>query len=153
LDQDRMGLTASAASHRVRFVRPGEASVESEYELWAENDVVVNWAIPVGEARDLTAMLDDRPAPILIEPGGQLATVAIAGRGRHRLQVRRAVGRRGDEAIRVPVNAVASARISVVTATGLRSWEVVSARGRIEPTPGGLAGSLGPADRIELALR
>ncbi len=48
-----------------------------------------DWFIPIDRARDVSATVDGRPAPVKIEPGGETARIAVPGVGRHALEVQR----------------------------------------------------------------
>ena len=134
--------------------------VETELTLAAAGRGPARWAIPVDEAREISATVDGADVPVRIEPGARSASVPIdpSGTGRlYRLALRRSFRpRRGDwgESIGVTVNPVAAARVEVAGhPAGLRA-EVPGARGRVSDRGGGEgpAGWLGPVSRIDLRL-
>ncbi|MDR3636567.1 MAG: hypothetical protein P4L84_22385 [Isosphaeraceae bacterium] len=146
-------VTAAGAHHRVDWHAMGEALVESEYDLLVADGPSAPWRLPVDSARDLSAMLDGAPAPVAIRSAGRVGEVFVSGPGRHRLVLRRRVNVRPDErgvGFVLPINPVATARVTVTGDASVPPAEIPSARGRLETRGAGAEGLLGPADRLEL---
>ncbi len=57
------------------------AIVESQYQVEMVGDGPSTWSLPVGLALDLSATMDDHPAPLRIAADGLSATVGIVGDG------------------------------------------------------------------------
>lgn len=166
------GVRALAATHHVSWKDGRDVVVETELELLTGNGTDVDegpspsWAFPVGDAREINATLDGRAVPVLIRPEGRDASVMLDAREvdqrqrrgkRHRLRIRRIATPRRDvsgDLLRLPINPVASTRVVIEDAPDRKEVEVISARGRFEPRApgegGGVAGQLGPADRLEV---
>jgi hypothetical protein len=157
-DPVEFALEAAVATHEVRWNGEQEALIQSQYALWAVGPDPHSWSIPVGGARDLTASLDGQNVPILVEPGGQRASVTVAGQGRHVLRVARAVSATKSDVgatLLLPINPTASARLAV-RVEGERDgieFAFPSARGRIEAAHEGFKGLLGPADALEIVRK
>lgn len=147
------GLGATTATHTVRPEGDRGAAVESRYELRGEGEGPWSWSIPLGASRDVSATLDGQAAPILIRPGGQAASVEVAGAGRHELAVRRLVDRQAAERggpIDLPINPVGAARVAVGPTSGGLRGEVIAPRGLMVAGPAGVGGALGPVERLEV---
>lgn len=146
-------VIAVSATHRVaRSVGP-EVSVDSEIELLARGPGPFGWSVPVASAREITAEVDGRPAPIAVDPSGARARLTISGAGAHRLRLRRWAGVRAEEAgvesIRLPVGALPTARLVLAPPRAGIPQGTADARGRLESAAdGSLVGRLGPAGRI-----
>jgi hypothetical protein len=143
-------LFATAASHHIQAADNHAVQIESRYELWLDGEGPTTWPVPIGGARDLSATLDDQAAPLLVEPGGQIARISLAGAGTHQLRVVRTLDRDWDDPhapVQLPVNPVPAARIAVASRAEV---EVSSARGRIERRGDWCTGLLGPAPEIVL---
>ena len=148
------GPRALGVVHRVSWQGPGEVMVESEFDLLAGEGESA-WNFPVEKTRAIGAALDGATVPVLVQPGGKMAAVAIAGPGRKRLVLRRtAVPREDPEgaALSMPVNAVASARFAIDARAeeGASAIEVPSARGTGTTAASRVEGGLGPADRLDV---
>ena len=143
-----------AASHRVARDEPGPATVESLYEVEVEGDGPTSWSLPVGQARDLSATVDEQPAPLRIAADGLSATVGISGAGTHRLSFRRSIPLtkigRGGERLTVPINRAAFARVTVAKGEGSHWVEVPTASGALEVKAEGIEGGLGPSNVLEV---
>lgn len=147
------GLAALAATHRVSWQGAGGVVIESEIELAVEGTEPARWTFPVGKARDISASLDDVEIPVQIQPGSREARVSVAGAGRKVLRLRRFVTPRrlhDAEAISLPINTLAAARVEIRSGPAGRRIEVPNARGALASRAGGAAGNLGPADRLEV---
>src|SRR5205823_222406 len=124
------------AVHRVRRLDARNIIVESEFELLARGRKPFSWRVPVSFAWDIEATLDGKAIPIAIEPGGIQAEVIIAEAGSHVLRVRRSAAARADEAgaelLRLPINAMPSARIIVEPARDGTPQGELDARGWTE---------------------
>lgn len=146
-------LAALSAVHTVTRQGDAEARIETDLVLLEEGPGPAAWTFPIDHARDITATLDDTPAPVLVRPGARSASVPIAGRGRTRLRIRRVVTLIRDEdgdRLSLPINPLASARIEVRPGRAGDRVEVPSARGGLETEGGSASGVLGPADRLEV---
>jgi hypothetical protein len=148
------GTSLVSASHKVGRDAPGQALVESSYEIEVTGAGPASWTLPVGQAIELHADLDDRPSLLAISPDGFSASLALEGAGIHRVRFRRlvpvsAIGR-GGERLRVPINRAAFARVAVSRGTGPSWVEVVGALGEVSVDPEGIAGGLGPLGALEV---
>ena len=155
IDRARPGAVpcALAATHHVSMPDEREVVVESEFTIARGDGPSPSWVFPVEDAREITATLDGRAVPIEIRPEGRNALVRLGPEDRQQLVVRRSVNpRRGasEPTIRLAINPVATARVSVEDATGRPMVEVTCARGRIESRAGGVEGLLGPVDRLDV---
>lgn len=139
---------ASGAEHRVRLEDNERAVIESKFDLWLERDEPAAWTLPVGQGHDLSARVDGDAVPIRIEPGGALASVSVSGAGRHRLEVRRGVDLGPDQALDLPINAVATALVEIDVPGESVRLELPCSRGRWGLRDGRIKGGLGPVDRL-----
>jgi hypothetical protein len=156
-----------AAAHRVYRQGQTDLGVESDY-LLSDNPVPAapgvrtSWTFPVEDSSDITATLDGRPVPVQIQPLGRTASVVLDDspgaerRTEHRLKLRRTARlHRGvaEDVLRLAINPLACASVEVEDALpGRPHIEVTTARGRIgtRGQGGGVAGLLGPAERLEI---
>ena len=146
---------AVSAVHRVHRKAGREVVVETELVLLATGQAPWTWRLPVSSAHDIQCSLDGERIPLPIAAGGQLGNVSFESPGRHVFLVRRSFAIRNEprrEVLSFAVNAVASARVVVDPPAKGQAVPVLAAAGgtRLQPD-GGLAGQLGPAERIELA--
>ena len=133
-------VLAEVADHRVRWRGAAEVQVESTVIMVSDGPGRSTWSFPIGEAQDLTASLDDHPAPITIGPEAKVGTIEVEGEGRHRLRIERLISpRAGDpEAyFRLPVGPMANARLVVDPPPQGRRVEVPSAGDGSGPARGG----------------
>lgn len=155
-------LAATAAVHRLSWQGQEALSVESELTLVATGEGYARWAFPVGEARSLTASIEDEEIPVRIDPGGKTAAVVIElaeaepenTRTIHLRLRRTIVPRRGDgvDTIILPINPVATARIEVAPHPKALRVELPNVRGQIDDRGEneGYVGRLGPVDRVDV---
>ncbi len=147
-------VRAISAEHHIRRKTGREVAVESELVVVAEGQGPWVWQLPVSGARDIETILDSRKIPLLIKPGGQIGELAISGAGKHLLTVRRSFATKneaGFNVLNVPVNAFASARVTVDAPEQGKGAPVLTAAGGTKLQPDGtLAGKLGPSEKIEL---
>ncbi len=156
-------VRALTASHKVYRTGERDIAVESRYSLLGcDSGRATSWTFPVEDATEITAQLDGHPVPVQVQPAGRTAVVMLdgsasdLGRSRRMLQIRRIVGLRhgvSEDVLHLAINPVATAEVVVVDdLPGRANIEVPSARGRIAPRVGvgGVAGLLGPADRLEV---
>jgi hypothetical protein len=150
----RVDSVVSAATVHHRFhVGPAEVALESRFSLHVQGTGRWSWAIPVGDARDLTARLDDKPAAILINEDASAGVIAGEGAGKHDLLVRRVLPRwssHGAEGFSTPINAVATATIE---GDGVPSGAVPTiplARGSLTQKGADLSALLGASNRLQV---
>ena len=149
---NRVSLIAS--TYLLSREEPGFATVESQFDVEVERTEPASWSIPAGAARDLSATVDARPTPLTFDKDGQVATIPISGPGVQSIRVRGSVplvtvGQEGER-FRLPI--VRSAFAGVEVARDARGhWvEVADAVGRVELQAGGIRGTIGPIDALEV---
>ncbi len=147
-------VRAVGAVHRVDRKSAFDVVVESEIELTASGRAPFAWKFPVSSTRDIQVTLDGKRLPVSIEPGGASGEVAIPQAGKHLLRIHRSVATRieeGLECLRLPVNAMPSARVVVEPREDGRQDGELFARGGSElQADHTLIGRLGPSDRVEV---
>jgi hypothetical protein len=139
------------ASHHLSWSGQREALLESELELRATGEAT--WKLPVGGAREISAVLDGRVVPVFIEAGGQQATIALPAAGSFKLLARRTVDATGDEpgvTLDFPVNPHPGARLVVDRPDRFGALKLSTARGRIETANERLTAGPSPADHTLL---
>ncbi len=139
------------ASHHLSWSGQREVLVESELELRATGEAT--WKLPVGGAREISAVLDGRAVPVFIEAGGQQAAIALPAAGSFKLLARRTLDVTGDEptvALDFPVNPHPGARLVVDRPGRFGTLKLSTARGRLETANDRLTAGLGPADHALL---
>jgi hypothetical protein len=147
-------VRAVGAVHRVARKSASDVGVESEIELLASGRAPFAWEFPVSSARDIQVALDGKRLPVSIKPGGASGVVAIPQAGKHLLRIHRSVATRmeqGLECLRLPVNAMPSARVVVAPREdGRQDGELIARGGSALQPDNTLIGRLGPADRVEV---
>ncbi|WP_435010135.1 hypothetical protein P12x_001364 [Tundrisphaera lichenicola] len=143
-----------ASDYRVRREDPASAIVECRLDLEVEGDGPASWRLPIGSARDLSAEVDSRPTPITITKEGEIATIPISGPGVHTIRVLgtvslSAIGQ-GGERLRHPIVPSAFAGVEVARDVQGHWVEVPDALGRVEVGAGGVQGTLGPVETLEV---
>jgi hypothetical protein len=143
-----------ASTYRVSREEPGFALLESRFDVEVVGPGPVAWNFPAGLARDLSATVDARPTPLTFAKEGLIATLPITGPGVHSIRVRGsvplvAVGQ-GGERFRVPIVRSAFARVEVAPDARGHWVEVPEAVGRVELQAGGIHGTIGPVDALEV---
>ena len=127
--------------------------MESEIELVGGGGPSASWRFPVGDSRELSARLNDAEVPVFVEQGGKFASVAVPRGDEHRLEIRRVATPQANGSgtkLDLPINPVATARVTVEDHDKHPRVEVLGARGDVASSPAGVEGILGPADRLEL---
>ena len=148
-----VGLSATAATHRLSWIDERDLVVVSELELVGAGGASTSWRFPVGDTRELSARLNDTEVPVFVEQGGKFASVAVTRGAAHRLRIRRVATPQENgrgKTLNLPINPVATTRVTVPDEGGPTPVEVLSARGGVATSPAGVDGMLGPADRLEL---
>ncbi len=148
---DRAFLTS--AEHRVDREGRDLAIVVSRYGVEVMGDGPATWTLPIGQALDLSASVDDNPVPLAIADDAATASVPLGGPGLHRVEFRRCVrldpvGRDGRK-VRAAINRAAFARVSVGRDASIRTLELPGALGQVDAREGGVEGLLGPVDVVE----
>jgi hypothetical protein len=147
-------VRAVAVLHRVTRKSARDVVVESEFDLIAAGEPPFFWRVPVFQSRDIEARLDRQRIPILIEPGGTAGTVTLSRPGKHTLRIRRSTATRtesGFETLRMPVNAMPSARVIVERGTDDPTLGDVTGYGMVTADANrSLSGHLGPVDKLEV---
>jgi hypothetical protein len=139
------------ASHHLSWSGQREVLLESELELRASGEAT--WKLPVGGAREISAVLDGRAVPVFIEAGGQQAVIAVPAAGSFKLLARRILDVTGDEpavTLDFRVNPHPEARLVVDRPGRFGALKLCTARGRRETANDRLIAGLGPADHALL---
>jgi hypothetical protein len=145
-------LTASSVEHGLRMVSD-VVVVESQFQLHAEGQGPWIWRLPLGDARDLSALVDGRSIPVQISADATAAFLRIPNAGEHKLTVRRSLTRRvgdGSESVSLPINPVPSSRFRIREAWNNLPIEVPNARGRIRVNGRVVEAALGSVERLEI---
>lgn len=152
---DDTQLLLIAATHRVSWIGDREALVWSELVLRNPTRSIGTWNIPVSGAKEISATLDGRPAPVFVDGSGRRAAIQIPGEGDHEVRLRRTVNLISDgerDTVDFPVNPMPSARL--VVAAPRFPIEALVARGNLTTNPDrSIAAELGPAERVEIRFR
>ncbi len=149
-------LTALDAVHTAEFADAAILRLATEFTLVLEGQDPVDWSVPVEEAMEIRASVDDRPVPCRIVDEGKTARIRVAGEGRHRLRVDRSVklaGGRGAGRVTWAINPVPHARLTLVGLDHARDYELEGRTLRIESTRGRCEVDLGPAVSVGLISR
>ena len=145
-------ILATAAAHHISWSGDHEVVLDSDLELRAPGPTATVWRVPIAGIHEISATLNGRPAPVVIEEAGQQAAIPIPGPGRFRLQVRgskTAIKDGTSESVEFPINPMPSA--SLVVDRPPRPIRFLSGRGGIRTQADqSMAAELGPADRIEI---
>ena len=135
LPADTGSLILTGAVHRVARSGDREISLVSELELRSTSAAPATWKVPITGAYDITADLDGRKVPVLIEAGGEQAAISIPGAGSFKLQVRRTAQRvvadRHEESLEFPVNPMPAARLMMDRQSRLSRPRLMNARGKL----------------------
>ena len=145
-----------AATHHVARPAGGAAVVASRYEIETTGPGPASWTVPVGAGFDLAATVAGQPVPLAIGPDGRTATIRAIPPGRSPVIFRRSVlvtADPGGESVGVEVGRAAFARVEAERGDWLGPIDLPDLAGSHEATAGGMAGELGPRDRVEVRWR
>jgi hypothetical protein len=152
LKQPAGEILLTAATHRIFWPGDHEAVLQSDLELRALGTTATVWRVPIKGIHEISATLDGRPAPVMIEEEGQQASIPIPGPGRFRIHFRgskTAINDGTSESIDFPVNPMPTARLVVDRPP--RPIRFVSVRGGTRTQADqSIAAELGPTNRVEL---
>jgi hypothetical protein len=145
-------ILLTAAAHRITWSGDHEAILQSDLELHALGTTATVWRVPITGIHEISATLGGRPAPVVIEQGGQQAAIPIPGPGRFRIRFRgskTAIKDGTSESVDFPINPMPSA--SLIVDRPPRPIRLLSGRGGSRAQADqSIATELGPTDRIEL---
>ena len=149
--QSAIGPLASSAEHRIEPLADRRVAIVDRYAVRAFGEGTHEWTFPVGAARGLSAQVDGRDVPVLVENGGARAKIAFRG-ARASLVVRRVFARETRESVQAvdaPVVPVATALLHVPQAVGA-AVDMPGIRGVVTAEADGRRARLGPTGRIVL---
>ena len=153
LKQPAGEILLTAATHRISWPGDHEAVLQSDLELRRTLGTTATvWRVPIKGIHEISATLDGRPAPVMIEEEGQQAAIPIPGPGRFRIHFRgskSAIKDGTSESIDFPINPMPSA--SLVVDRPPRPIRFLSVRGGTRTQADqSIAAELGPTNRVEL---
>lgn len=133
-----------SAEHRATAAGDGSIAVVSVLDLEWEGEGEASWKAPLGAVPESRATLDGARVPIRVEDRGRSGVIAIAGKGRHRLELSRSVPLPPGGRVQVPVNPHPGAVVVAEPGSGI---EVVRPRGGAREGGGSW---LGPARELTI---
>ncbi len=138
-------VLARSARHSVA-TEDDTLAIESRFELEASGSGM-SWAVPLGDAFDIRVAVNGRRVSYRFDADRGFAAIELPGPGIAQVTVWRRVPVRVGNPVRVPINAVANAAVTILPTSGLRLHEI---RGRVVGSATGPTAELGPLDELIL---
>ncbi len=154
LPDDKGLLALTGAAHHVVWSGDRDVSLVSDLTVRSTVGVASIWRVPISGAHDISAALDGRDVPVFIEPGGQLAGIAIPGPGNFTIKLRRTTTLKTSgmaKSLDFAVNPMPSARLAIDPSSSSGPPRFLNARGQLTASVNQpLTAQLGPVDHVEI---